>query len=210
MEFIFMPVKKITKKPAAKKPAAKPARAVKAPAKMASEKKTKPAKSEPMVTRPEILIARKAKEKGESIESLITERQIELKPVEEFLGLKVKQDYRNKPIIPDVFDLLIPPGTPRKLILKLAKEHPVQIVRRDDIYVPVGICDVERDLLAIRGDKKTIQKMEKILLEEIAAFIDGHDAQRHDYSKPVKLDGISVPEKKVVKAKVKVKAKAKK
>jgi hypothetical protein len=216
-----MPAKKITKKPAAKKaatvkpakPIAKPvkktmpAKTAKAPAKKAVAKKPVKAAaakdSSKLSIQPKELFEKKAKEKGESIESLIIERNIELKPVEEYLGIQQKQDYRNKPVIEGVFDLLIPPGTPRKLILKLAKEYPIQIVRRDDIYVPVGVCDIERDLLAIRGDKKTIQKMEKILFEEIDAFIEGRDARLHDYSKPIKLEGISVPAAKPKKAQAK-------
>lgn len=196
-----MPVKKTTKKPAAKKPA--PKRSSKAPA-----KKAPVVDSSKVSIQPRELLEKKAIDKGENIESLITRRNIEVKPVEEIMGIKQKVDFHKKPIIPGVFDLLIPPGTPRKLIIKLAKEYPVQIVRRDDIYVPVGVCDVERDLLAIRGDKKTIQKMEKILFQEIDAFINGQDARLHNYNKPVKLEGIS-PVEKPIKPKVKAKAKAK-
>ncbi len=201
-----MPVKKSTKKPAAKKPA--PKKASKAPA-----KKAPVTDSSKMSIQPRELLEKKAIDKGENIESLITKRNVEVKSVEEIMGIRQKVDFHSKPIIPGVFDLLIPPGTPRKLILKLAKEYPVQIVRRDDVFVPVGVSDVERDLLAIRGDRKTIQKMEKILFQEIEAFINGQDARLHNYNKPVILEGVSPAEKPVkpkVKPKPKVKAKAKK
>ena len=212
--------KKITKKPVAKKAVVKktitkkpPAKPAKAAAKKAVARKApakKPAVRSPVKARagatykrtqdfsvqPRELLEKKALEKGESVDELIAERKIELTSVEDYLGIQKKQDYRGKPEIPGVFDLLIPPGTPRKLVIKLAKEHPVQIVRRDDIYVPVGVCDVERDLLAIRGDAKTIQKMEKILKQEINAYIEGRDARLHDYSKPVRLEGIKVDVKK--------------
>jgi hypothetical protein len=203
-----MPSRKV-----AKKSPVKPAKAIakKTPAKKAPAKKVAakaPVKAQKGTTdssklsmQPRELLERKAQEKGESVNELITERKINLTSVEDYMGIKQKQDYRNKPVIPDVFDLLIPPGTPRKLIIKLAKEYPVQIVRRDDIYVPVGVSDVERDLLAIRGDGKTIKKMEKILLQEIDAFIEGRDARLHDYSKPVKLDGVSASGKKPKKSK---------
>ncbi len=187
--------KKVTKKAAAKKPAK--AQAAKKPA--AAPKGAK--NSANFTVQPRELLEKKALEKGESVDELITERKIDLMSVEDYLGLQKKQDYRNKPVIPGVYDLLIPPGTPRKLIIRLAKEHPVQIVRRDDIFVPVGVCDIERDLLAIRGDEKTIKKMEKILWQEIDAFIEGRDARLHDYSKPVKLEGVSVPAKKPKKSK---------
>jgi hypothetical protein len=210
--------KKVTTKPVAKKAAAKkvpvkPAKAVakKAVAKKAAAKKTsakKPAKAQKGATnsvnfsiQPRELLEKKALDKGESVEELISKRKVELMSVDDYLGVQKKQDYRNKPAIPGVYDLLIPPGTPRKLIIRLAKEHPVQIVRRDDIFVPVGVCDIERDLLAIRGDEKTIKKMEKILLQEIDSFIEGRDARLHDYSKPIELAGISVPGKKPKKSK---------
>jgi len=200
--------KKVTTKAVAKKSPVKPAKEVakKAVAKKVAAKKTsakKPVTSQKGATnsanfsvQPRALLEKKALEKGESVDELIAERKVELRSVEDYLGIQTKQDYRNKPVISGVFDLLIPPGTPRKLIIKLAKEHPVQIVRRDDIYVPVGVSDVERDLLAIRGDEKTIKKMEKILWQEIESFIEGRDARLHDYSKPVKLEGIGRPEKK--------------
>jgi hypothetical protein len=155
---------------------------------------------------PKVLLEMKAESKGETIEGLIKEREIQLKSVEEYLGIQQKQDFHSKPIIPGVYDLLIPPGTPRKLIIKLAKEYPIQIVRRDDIYVPIGVCDIERELLAIRGDEKTIKKMEKLLRKEIEAFIEGRDARLHDYSKPIELEGIKeepAPKPKKAKAKKK-------
>jgi hypothetical protein len=204
-----MPSKKeVTAKKVAKKSPAKPAKAV---AKKAATRKTsakKPVAAQRGTTnsanfsiQPRELLEKKALEKGETVDELITERKVDLVSVEDYLGIQKKQDYRDKPVIPGVFDLLIPPGTPRKLIVRLAKEHPVQIVRRDDIFVPVGVCDIERDLLAIRGDEKTIKKMEKILLQEIDSFIEGRDARLHDYSKPIKLDGVSVPGKKPKKSK---------
>ena len=161
-------------------------------------------------TPPKVLFHEKAEKRGETIEGLVKERDVQLKSVEEYVGLQQKVDFHKKPIIPGQFDLLIPPGTPRKLIVKLAQEYPVQLVRRDDVYVPVGVSDVERDLLAIRGDQKTILKMEKILMKEIAAYIESHDAKRHDYSKPVKLDGIRAEVMKPIKAKTKIAARGKK
>ncbi len=179
----MMPAKKTAKKAATKKPAKKAANKV-------NDTQSGARNAPGYSIQPRELLEKKAREKGETVDELIAERKIEMTPVEDYLGIQKKQDYRNKPVIPGVFDLLIPPGTPRKLVIKLAKEHPVQIVRRDDIYVPVGVSDVERDLLAIRGDEKTIKKMEKILKQEIEAFIEGRDARLHDYSKPVRLEGI--------------------
>ncbi len=201
-----MPSKKnVTKKAVAKKSPVKKAAPKKGVSKKAATQEPaavqRKARSQEPSVQPRELLEKKAIDKGESIDELISKRQIDLMPVEEYLGIQKKQDYSNKPVIPGVFDLLIPPGTPRKLVIKLAKEYPVQIVRRDDIYVPIGVCDVERDLLAIRGDEKTIKKMEKVLRQEIKAFIEGQDARLHDYSKPVRLEGVSPPVKKPKKSK---------
>jgi len=201
-----MPSKKeVTKKAVSKKTPVKKAAAKKGVAKKAAAKEPatvqKKSRNQDFTVQPRELLEKKALEKGETVDELIAERNIELKPVEDYLGIQKKQDYTNTPVIPGVFDLLIPPGTPRKLVIKLAKEYPVQLVRRDDIYVPIGVCDVERDLLAIRGDEKTIKKMEKVLKQEIKAFIEGQDARLHDYSKPVMLEGISSPVKKPKKSK---------
>jgi hypothetical protein len=189
-----MPSKKeVTRKAVAKKSPVKPAKAA---AKKPATAQKAATNSANFSVQPRELMEKKALEKGKSVDELIAERKIDLMSVEDYIGVQKKQDYRSKPVIPGVYDLLIPPGTPRKLIIRLAKEHPVQIIRRDDIFVPVGVCDIERDLLAIRGDEKTIKKMEKLLLQEIDSFIEGRDARLHDYSKPVKLDGIGMPGKK--------------
>lgn len=160
-----VPKKAIVKKAASKSPAVKkaaPKNAAKAVVKKAAQKT--PAKAI----------------KGERVEELVTERNLELKSVEEYLG--VKSHFReDKPIIPGIFDLLIPPGTPRKIVLKMAKNFNLDIIRRDDVYVPIGVSDVERDILAFRGDKKTVEKLEKILLKEL-----------EDYERTGKVEGFRV------------------
>ena len=102
-----------------------------------------------------------------NLEATIRGREINKRMLEEYTGVRSSE---KKPTIPGVYDLLIPPGTPRKIIVRLAKEHEIEIVQRSDIYIPIGVSDVQRELLAFRGDEKTIKKMEKILLKELKAF----------------------------------------
>jgi hypothetical protein len=109
------------------------------------------------------------KDEGQSIESLIRERDIDLKSVEEALGIKELNTAKN-PLIPGKFDLILPPGTPRKLILEMAKEYNLEVAMRNDHYVPIGVCDIQRELLVFRGDLKTIQKMEKVLVKRLKAW----------------------------------------
>jgi hypothetical protein len=159
------PVKKAAVKTTVKKPAV--TKAIPNGSVITKVTKKAPAKALPAV-------------KGERVEELVTERSMELKSVEEYLGIK-DHNRENKPVIPGVFDLLIPPGTPRKIVLKMAKNFNLEVVRRDDIYVPIGVSDVERDVLAFRGDKKTVTKLEKILFKEL-----------EDYERTGKVEGFKV------------------
>ena len=135
-------VKAVVKKPAVKKPVTKTA-AVKKPARKAVPR-----------------------DGGDSIESFIEKRDIDLKSVEEALGLK-NLDTKHNPLIPDKFDLIIPPGTPRRLIVDMAKEYNIEIAMRNDCYVPIGVSDIPRELLCFRGDEKTVRKLEKIMTKRL-------------------------------------------
>ena len=120
--------------------------------------------------------------KGKTINELITPRQMEVKSVEELLGVKVPEDTRHKPVIPGKFDLIIPPGTPRKLIINMAKELDLEMVIRTDVYVPIGISDIQREILVIRGDERTIRKVEKILFDRLTEFVgDDGIGQQTDF-----------------------------
>lgn len=116
--------------------------------------------------------ARKAgskKGKGESIESLIQERDIDLKSVDEALGIKY-DNTKDHELIPDKFDMIIPPGTPRKLIVNMAKEFNLEVAQRNDYYVPIGISDIQRELLVFRGERKTIEKANKEFCKRLKAW----------------------------------------
>lgn len=145
----------MAKKALARKPALKVAPvdkdvAKKSLAKAASKKKSK-------------------KEDGESIESFIAKRDIDLKSVEEALG--IKHDFtRDHQPIPGKFDMIIPPGTPRKLIINMAKEFNLEVAMRNDYYVPIGISDIQRELLVFRGDRKTIEKVSKEFGKRLKAW----------------------------------------
>ncbi len=162
---------KAVSKPAAAMAAATKAAAMAAATKAAAKKKTtKPAAKKtaakmPVTKKPSKKAAPKDKG-GQSIESLIAKRDIELKSVEEALGIKTI-DTKHNPLIPGKFDLIIPPGTPRKLIVEMAKEYNIEIAMRNDYYVPIGVSDIQRELLCFRGDEKTVKKLEKVLYKRL-------------------------------------------
>jgi hypothetical protein len=148
-------VKPVAKKAAAKKPA------VKAPLQKVAIKKpaTKAAARKPS----------SKKGQGESIESLIARRDIDLKSMDEALGIRY-DNTKDHQVIPGKFDMIIPPGTPRSLVLNMAKEFNIEVAQRNDYYVPIGISDIQRELLVFRGDRKTIEKITKEFSKRLKAW----------------------------------------
>ena len=167
-------VKPVAKKAVAKKPVTKAA-----PKKVAVKKPlTKAPLAKVAVKKPVAKVApakasaRKlgsTKDEGESIENLIAKRDIDLKSMDEALGIKYDNTKDHQPI-PGKFDMIIPPGTPRKLIVNMAKEFNLEVAQRNDYYVPIGISDTQRELLVFRGDQKTIEKVSKEFLKRLKAW----------------------------------------
>ncbi|MDD1726012.1 MAG: hypothetical protein LUQ34_03935 [Euryarchaeota archaeon] len=72
----------------------------------------------------------------------------------------------------DVYELVLPPGIPSKVIIAACKEFNTDVV---SAYADVetGLADVtSRDLLAFRADKETIEKIREFVMEETRKFID--------------------------------------
>jgi hypothetical protein len=174
-------VKPVTKavKPAAKKPVVKKLATKAAPKKVVVKKASARAVPEKAVAKKIVAKAapkksavkkQSSKKDGDSIESLITERHIDLQSVEEALGLNKYDSTKDHPLIPGKFDMIIPPGTPRKIIVNMAKEFNLEVAQRNDYYVPIGISDIQRELLVFRGDEKTILKANKEFSKRLKAW----------------------------------------
>ncbi|MGZ5539805.1 MAG: hypothetical protein ACXW02_06015 [Halobacteriota archaeon] len=72
----------------------------------------------------------------------------------------------------DVYELVLPPGIPSKIIIAVCKEFNTDVV---SAYADVetGLADItSRDLLAFRADKETIEKIRQFVVEETRKFID--------------------------------------
>ncbi|MGZ4904838.1 MAG: hypothetical protein ACXVIG_07245 [Halobacteriota archaeon] len=71
----------------------------------------------------------------------------------------------------DVYELVLPPGIPSKVIIDACKKFDTDVV---PAYADVetGLADVTaRDLLAFRADKDTIEKIREFVIEETQKFI---------------------------------------
>ncbi len=72
----------------------------------------------------------------------------------------------------DVYELVLPPGIPSKVIIAACKEFNTDVV---SAYADVetGLADVtSRDLLAFRADKETIEQIREFVIRETRKFID--------------------------------------
>jgi hypothetical protein len=70
-----------------------------------------------------------------------------------------------------LYDVLIPPGVPQKLIIEIPKKFKVKVVERKEKIKIANIEGEERELLAFRGKLDVIKEVEKYMLTELKAFV---------------------------------------
>lgn len=70
-----------------------------------------------------------------------------------------------------LYDVLIPPGVPQKLIVDISKKFDVTVVERKEKIKFANMEGDERELLAFRGKFEIIQQVEKYMVEQLNAFI---------------------------------------
>ena len=70
-----------------------------------------------------------------------------------------------------LFDLVIPPGTPRSIIVEITKKFDVEIVERKEKLSFANMEGDERELLAFRGKLPVMREVEKYLVEQVRKFI---------------------------------------
>jgi len=71
----------------------------------------------------------------------------------------------------ELFDLLIPPGVPRKIIMDIIQKFDVELVERKQRLYFANMDGDERELLAFRGQKKTVEEVQDYLYQELQKFI---------------------------------------
>jgi hypothetical protein len=70
-----------------------------------------------------------------------------------------------------LFDIIIPPGVPQKIILDVSKKFDVEVVDRREKIKFANMEGDERDLLAFRGKLEVMQNVEKYMREQLNAFV---------------------------------------
>lgn len=74
-----------------------------------------------------------------------------------------------------MFDLIIPPGVPRKTIADIIQKFPVELVERRERLFFANMDGIERDLLAFRGKREVLEEVEQYLIRCLRDFIGEED-----------------------------------
>jgi hypothetical protein len=71
-----------------------------------------------------------------------------------------------------LYDVLIPPGVPQKIIIDVTKKFDVKVVSRKEKLTFANMEGDERELLAFRGKLEEVRKVEKYMIEQLKAFVE--------------------------------------
>jgi hypothetical protein len=71
-----------------------------------------------------------------------------------------------------LYDVVIPPGVPRKIIIDMSKKFDVKVVERKEKLTFANMEGDERELLAFRGKLEEVRKVEKYMIEQLKAFVE--------------------------------------
>jgi hypothetical protein len=71
-----------------------------------------------------------------------------------------------------LYDVLVPPGVPQKIIVDISKKFDVKIVERKEKLSFANMDGDERELLAFRGKLEEVQKVEKYMVGQLKAFVE--------------------------------------
>jgi hypothetical protein len=74
--------------------------------------------------------------------------------------------------IEELFDLVIPPGTPQSVISDVSKKFDVEIVERKERLHFANMDGDERILLAFRGKLSVMKELEPYFYAKVKEFID--------------------------------------
>ena len=70
-----------------------------------------------------------------------------------------------------LYDVIVPPGVPRKIIIEIPKKFDVKVVERKEKLTFANMEGDERELIAFRGKLEVVQNVEKYMYDQLKAFI---------------------------------------
>jgi hypothetical protein len=72
----------------------------------------------------------------------------------------------------ELFDILIPPGVPRTIIADVLRTFDVELVERSQRMYFANMEGDDRELLAFRGTKEEVEKVEEFMFTKLKEFIE--------------------------------------
>ncbi|WP_214021687.1 hypothetical protein [Methanoculleus sp.] len=71
----------------------------------------------------------------------------------------------------ELYDMLVPPGVPRKMIYDVVDKFDVEVVRRQQKMSFANMDGDARELIAFRGKREVVEEVQKYLFEQLKEFI---------------------------------------
>lgn len=71
----------------------------------------------------------------------------------------------------ELFDLLVPPGVPRKMIYDVAEKYDVEVVRRQQKMSFANMDGDMRELIAFRGKREIVEEVQEYLFARLNEFV---------------------------------------
>ena len=72
----------------------------------------------------------------------------------------------------ELYDMLVPPGVPRKMIYDVVEKYDVEVVRRPQRMSFANMDGDARELIAFRGKKEVVEEVQKYLFARLKEFIE--------------------------------------
>ncbi|MDK2891279.1 MAG: hypothetical protein PWR21_1911 [Methanoculleus sp.] len=71
----------------------------------------------------------------------------------------------------ELYDMLVPPGVPRRMIYDVVEKYDVDVVRRPQKLSFANMDGDTRELLAFRGKREVVEEVQKYLFAQLKEFI---------------------------------------
>lgn len=71
----------------------------------------------------------------------------------------------------ELYDMLVPPGVPRKMIYDVVEKYDVEVVRRQRKMSFANMDGDSRELIAFRGKREVVEEVQEYLFAQLKEFI---------------------------------------
>ncbi|WP_067075844.1 hypothetical protein [Methanoculleus horonobensis] len=71
----------------------------------------------------------------------------------------------------ELYDMLVPPGVPRKMIYDVVEKYDVEVVRRQQKMSFANMDGDARELIAFRGKREVVEEVQEYLFARLKEFV---------------------------------------